>query len=482
MDENKTWREKLKELTTPEGKEEYAKHRKEVVDKILNDVIKSKCETCSQVSSGSTTATSDYDINISGPKADEVVAEFNRRFEEEYKMTSAEKFDTNVYGFPRVYESSEHKHDSHERYIEQFKEDATNKNFEYIKNPKTQFYQDLNTYNQHVWALRKLYEALKENEKRAVRKKPYFFALAESRPLSIKENNVKYESFLHRLATTVMEFEKGGDVKDEEIDYLIVRYNDLVSHGNYHAQETYYSTGPYMDVVVNQQMKLGIPLSEDQYMDSYIENMAFAFDHLTCDEDEKAKLDASKYLKRASDAFLKISRLTTHIEDVDEAQIKSLDDLRSTLKASSQSHTSSKKLQCPTRSKLFETCMKRLDEFFACVEQPGEEKTKDTIKTIVQNIPVTTIDHTNRPRLKCMKHFRTGDDTLTFIGKDINVPMLIQELKMKETYPVTYEIKGNILAIMFEYKNFPFKIKIISNPKDIKQFEMNDTSMDLSLF
>lgn len=125
MDDQKKWRAKLEELTEPAEKEAYAKYRKQVVDDLLNNVIQYHCPKCSRVSSGSTTATSDYDINISGPDAHKVVTEFNKKFQEIYKMTSAEKFDTNVYGFPRVYESVEHDHKAHERYIAQFRNDAT---------------------------------------------------------------------------------------------------------------------------------------------------------------------------------------------------------------------------------------------------------------------------------------------------------------------------------------------------------------------
>ena len=495
MADQKTWRAKLEELTEPAEKEAYAKYRKQVVDELLDDVIQDHCPKCSRVSSGSTTATSDYDINISGPDAHKVVTEFNKKFQEIYKMTSAEKFDTNVYGFPRVYESVKHDHKAHERYIAQFRNDATPHSFEYIKTPITPFYQDLNTYNQHVWALRKLYESFTDLEKKNVKLKAYFFAAikqaaSDHRPLTIQESNVKYESFLHRLAETVNEFKDTGNVSNEEIDYLIVRYNDLVSHGNYHAQETYYSTGPYMDVVVNQQMKIHIPLSEDQYVDSYIENMAFAFDHLSCDGDGKATLDASKYLKRAYDALKKTSLYKESSPEQYE-KIQRLDTIRSKFKEKSQPPTPLQE-KCPDRSTLVDECIKHLDKFFECIGQSREEETIRKIKEIIDllkeeyGITIATLDlKLDLKHSTCMKKLRTGDDTLTFIinitpKSKLNVLSIINELKKAYAYPVTYKIEIDRLAIIFEYNNFPFKIKF-TDPEYAKQFKMNDTSMDIKL-
>ena len=52
---------------------------------------------------GSATATSDYDVGLVGPKSGELLANFNDKFAEQFKKSSEEVFDTNIYAYTLEY-------------------------------------------------------------------------------------------------------------------------------------------------------------------------------------------------------------------------------------------------------------------------------------------------------------------------------------------------------------------------------------------
>lgn len=77
----------------------YWSFRKNVVDHILNTVIKNiKCNKCTYHSVGSTTFTSDYDVSVFGPNKEDVVKMFNELFVKIFGAESGEVFDSNIYG------------------------------------------------------------------------------------------------------------------------------------------------------------------------------------------------------------------------------------------------------------------------------------------------------------------------------------------------------------------------------------------------
>ena len=59
--------------------------------------------SCYPAPYGSASATSDYDVGLVGPKSGELVANFNDKFEEIFKKTSEEVFDTNIYAYSLEY-------------------------------------------------------------------------------------------------------------------------------------------------------------------------------------------------------------------------------------------------------------------------------------------------------------------------------------------------------------------------------------------
>lgn len=293
----------------------YGLYRAAVVINIIRACIRTSCVTCTYGTSGSKHLTSDYDINVSGESSDMVVTMFNTAFYNRFKQTSAEMFDTNVYGYPRLFDETNMKLNN-EAFHTLIKD---KQRYKYVKSPVLPKNQILNTHNQHIWALIKFLECVSESERKRCKGKAYFdepfeYMMQEPKFDTIDANNMQYASFLTKVKETVKSIE-GTDqdtVQDitEATDKLIIKYNQLVSHANYHGQETYFSTGPYMDVVVKHQMKINVDITKDQYMDSFIENIGYAISKLThTDEDQcvPVVVNASKYLVRAWKAYNKIN-------------------------------------------------------------------------------------------------------------------------------------------------------------------------------
>ena len=289
----------------------YGVYRAAIVNNIIRACIRTSCVTCTYGTSGSKHLTSDYDINVSGESSDMVVTMFNTAFFKRFHQTSVEMFDTNVYGYPRLFDEANMTLNN--KAFHTLIKDK--QKYKYVKNPVQTEYQHLNTHNQHIWALIKFLECVSENELTICKKKSYFkepLQYREQEPLysTIDQKNMQYASFLRKVKETVKGIEATGQDSTTATDKLIIKYNQLVSHANYHGQETYFSTGPYMDVVVTQQMKIDVEITQDQYMDSFIENIGFAISKLTRTESTRCVpvvVDASKYLLRAWKAYNKIN-------------------------------------------------------------------------------------------------------------------------------------------------------------------------------
>ena len=59
--------------------------------------------SCYPTPYGSSTATSDYDVGLIGPKSGELLANFNDKFAKQFKKSSEEVFDTNIYAYTLEY-------------------------------------------------------------------------------------------------------------------------------------------------------------------------------------------------------------------------------------------------------------------------------------------------------------------------------------------------------------------------------------------
>lgn len=285
---------------------QYSAMRKQIVDNLLRQVVRDiGCVTCNWQSVGGVNPTSDYDLSVYGPDADQVVSEFNRQFRETYGCESGEMFDTNIYGFPLV---SPDLTLFHHLMI-------GTQEYEYIANPVDPALNKVNTFNQHVWACVKWLLYLTPQEQRyAVSKVTGSWAPAvkhaydrlttELHKLDLKQSNLQYAALLHRVSELRKQL-AAGDRNEQSI----VKYIEAMSLANFYGAETYFTQGPFLHVVVQNQMNAtNVPIPRAAYMDSFVENMGDCFKLLPQDNPaathcEHTVVDMSKYWSRALDAL-----------------------------------------------------------------------------------------------------------------------------------------------------------------------------------
>lgn len=304
----KTWEEM-------KGNEEYVTFRKLVVDALLEKIIKDlDCvESCIFKSVGSVTPYSDYDVSVSGRYATEIVERFNQIFRKTFGNESAIIFDTNIYGASFVEESW-----SNNFHI--FTKLEDNKKYKYVSDSGKE-----DVISQRKWALIKLYENLSSSEKlqlgdkfKMIQKRFLYLKSIVSDRDDIQKMNETYVKMLKRFKQykEKMLYEKVSQNDREKLQSLKMHYKDSLSLANYFGNEMYYTQGAFMHVVANIQSKIGIPLTKNEYMDSFIENMGDLFKTLNDsqvfgDDSVCPKLLAkvSKYFSRASNVLVKLGYL-----------------------------------------------------------------------------------------------------------------------------------------------------------------------------
>jgi len=307
-------------------------YRKAVVDSIAINILR-KRKSVVGVSVGSTTITSDYDITLYGDDYADIsdtIFQFNRTVKAIYRKSAEFVFDTNMYGgsfinlvhkdLPSSMQVSKFQH----KFIQ--KPLTCNKvQFKYAL-PQT-LTDDVTKHfdvkvTQHIWALMKIFTKLDEiqqldDELYTVVKKelvkdvtsPAYTLLlktAEKFQQKYEANHKKYAQIINSLQPS----------KKELTD---AQFNSFISFVQYNGSETYYSRGAFLDVVVNQQMcktsSEKINLSGDEYMDSFIENVAELMMHY----------HKEKYTNRAKHALhniLKLYKTKRSFYKVDKAYTK----------------------------------------------------------------------------------------------------------------------------------------------------------------
>lgn len=315
--------------------------RKLAVDTLIAPILYAK--NVEGISVGSTSLTSDYDITLYGESFKSisyVIREFNEYFEKLFKNTSSIVFDTNIYGVSFINVSDNYNVETESPTKERINSTLSFLNFddddfnffEYRKNlkpgaiecGKKKFkFVDSNrntVVSQHIWALIKLFlklEVIQDN------------------------NSAMYALLYHQLEHVHINFSKLLSVADEFINIhtpnlkmydnsiqILKRYknqnknsakivsdedfNNFISYVNFNGSETYFSRGTFLHVVVNLQMCQNtfkskfehderLVLTTDEYLDSFIENMADLLQHY----------NKKKYLDRAIDAleFLELTKI-----------------------------------------------------------------------------------------------------------------------------------------------------------------------------
>lgn len=321
--------------------------RKAIVDSIAIDCLTKHPVVA--VSVGSTNITSDYDITLYGKKyssVSQVINTFNQTINFVFHKPPDFVFDTNIYGVsfiklvrnPRTLSRdfssipardeisvSPTKEEPTGLDLDDFAENFTSDiincgsmNFTYAGPASLDTSPDSVSVklSQHIWALVKVFvnleriQAFDEKVYELLRK-----TLVESpanNSLDSQTNTFakllyaaerlqhKYEASQANYATFIRQINPTFKLSNAD-------FNNFISYINYNGSETYFSRGTFLDVVVNRQMckQDKIQLSQDEYLDSFIENMADLMLHYHKD----------KYLTRSLDALKRITSLqdsTTH--------------------------------------------------------------------------------------------------------------------------------------------------------------------------
>lgn len=327
--------------------------RKCCVDSIITELI-SNMNNIIGLSVGSTNLTSDYDITLYGRNKDLslIIKTFKKIIGLNFYDTSNIIFDTNIYGVsfiiigdysfisdtpiqseitqtdmiipysPKTSILHFFKKDigpikikgskilnKYEDYISEniickSKVSDTFKNFRYfINNSNTDIF-----ITQHVWAFVKLllriniikyfdeimYSKLID---KLFKKIDYDYLYNADKIINIF--NIKTPPNIIFSFTDFEELLKNNDILDEQ--FIIHNY---ISFVQYHNNETYFSKGAFMDVVVNSQMcNINvINLSIHEYFDSFIENMAEFITHY----------QKYKYLNRSIKSFDNLYNLSSY--------------------------------------------------------------------------------------------------------------------------------------------------------------------------
>lgn len=256
------------------GNAEFVAFRKEFVDALVQHALdKEDCKhQCTASAVGSQSLTSDYDVTVSGPRAANVVDLFNREFRKFFNdQESATVFDTNVYGAG-------------------FLEPIQLGNF--TQYGKFKYVADAgDVAQQRKWALLKVYPERGEQ------------------PKTLRERNLVYVDALYAVQKL-----KARMKETSRADYDLRReYKESISRANYYGSETYYTQGAFMHVVGQRQSKMtDIPITRDEYVDSFIENVG----------DALRKHGDVKYVARALDALIKADRADAFVRTLYEAAEK----------------------------------------------------------------------------------------------------------------------------------------------------------------
>lgn len=299
--------------------------RKKTVDFLVKEAIGSVCinddHPCVASSFGSNSCTSDYDISISGRGKERVVKNFNRWFRRLFGMESAVMFDTNVYGISFL----DHGHKDLYNLVP-----YGNSVLKYVKVGKGPENRVRDVEFQRRWALVKLlrYDSSLRTTHRILRNivnlrhRPRQLSYdilsamdlfddlsSDDKHNDIETSNREYERLLECSDKIRREME--SNPRDMR---MRTRYKDSVSLAQFYGSETYYTQGALFHVLGKIQMKVtNLQVTDEEYMDSFIENIADVFkviNHRETSGSSNMKfvhltIDVSKYWFRALDAILR---------------------------------------------------------------------------------------------------------------------------------------------------------------------------------
>lgn len=299
----------------------YNAYRAFTVRRIMR-AAQEECPACVARSVGSTNLTSDMDVTVSGPDTARFVARFNAQFRAEFGgAESGDVFDTQVYGASFVDPGR-----AGAAYAQIL---VHGEPFRELKPFVALAVED--EYSQHVWAFCKLLlyanGAERDGLARALNSSYWGGVLQDaydmladdlpSTPETLAKSNRKYERALEILNRARVDMDAQPD--DEA---LRMRYKNAVSRANYHASESYFSQGPFVDVVINTQSGAQVPVTRAEYLDSYIENagdMLKVIGHARDEDCVHDVVELSKYWSRALKASAHV-RADAAVEVLNDAE------------------------------------------------------------------------------------------------------------------------------------------------------------------
>mgnify|MGYP006893253947 CR=1 FL=1 len=230
--------------------EKFGVLRKKLVDSIINSVIEElKCTQCTFESVGSTSLTSDYDVNLTSDLPyinNRIIEKFNERFYSIFNNTSDIVFDTNIYGIGFLSKSKK-------------------------------ILPSENDYDQQmVFAFAKLVMLERRSGVRLFNRFPslsdynYYYDLAKTR--------IPLNGGYTLLLSDIQKFIGSGNTLSKFVDDSSVNklyyLKDMISTANMYANETYFTQGAFLHVVGSLQGNLPFnKISKNDYILSCIENL-----------------------------------------------------------------------------------------------------------------------------------------------------------------------------------------------------------------
>jgi hypothetical protein len=262
----------IKNIENKNKKELFWLFRKVIIDSIIKHIIKNNnLNNLKIYSVGSTNLDSDYDITLYGLIDDKIILinKFNEIFKNYFTDESASVFDTNIYG---------------KAYITYYKK-------EYdiygtlISNCGDEFYY-LNSnpepYSQLMWGFVKYLKDIREGFGEHMYFNIFNYMNNKINNEILKDSHNVFVYLKNQPQTINYNYLLS---KQEELMYnyknKLIGYHDYLSVLNFYGNETYFTRGPFLDIVINTQMCKSeiITLDEIDYITSILENAGFYFIH-----------------------------------------------------------------------------------------------------------------------------------------------------------------------------------------------------------
>jgi hypothetical protein len=304
--------------------------RKSIVDlllkKILVELKLDEKPNFKIYSVGSNNLSSDYDITLYGDTQDKgnVIITFEKYFKNIFYEDSSVVFDTNIYGKSFV----------------SFEKNDLSTEFMCNNNQPIFILNKFSDHSQLIWALVKYFQDIRNSFGENIFNSMVQFLIKH---VKIPHINIAFETriYLNNKDPEYVKYNKLFSKNFEKgfINTYISRLqgeSDYTSLLNFYGNETYFTRGAFLDIVINKQMcKNKIQLEEVDYISSILENSGFFFLHSNKTKYFIRVFDTLTILLNSSDKYKilefiteynKIKKILDDIRTIDENNNISYDD------------------------------------------------------------------------------------------------------------------------------------------------------------